>query len=68
MCNVNGMSLGVLVGELDDDGLDLCVVVEAVGPVLAAQPRLLVAAERHLLCEHVVVVHPHSARADGLQK
>lgn len=58
--------LGGLVGELDDDGLDLGVVVDAVGPVLAPHAGLLVAAERHLRREHVVVVHPHRARAQTL--
>lgn len=59
--------LGVLLSDLDDDSLDLCVVLDAVGSVLPAQARLLVTSERYLITEYIVVIHPNCTRTKTLK-
>src|SRR6188508_2028550 len=51
-------------GELHPHGLDLGVLVEGVGAVLAAEPALPEPAERGVGAEHAVGVDPHRARAE----
>src|SRR6185295_1701047 len=48
-----------LVTGVDPDALDLGVTLECVDAELAAEPALLVAAERQPAPEHAVVVDPH---------
>src|SRR6476661_9437046 len=50
-------------GELHPHGLDLGVLVEGVGAVLAAEPALPEPAERRVGAEHAIGVDPHRARA-----
>lgn len=54
-------SLGVLGGDLDDDGLDLRVLLQAVLAQLAAHARLLVPAEGRLALQDVVAIDPNNA-------
>lgn len=58
--------LGILSSEFDKNGFVFNVVLDAVGPVFAAEAGLLEPSERHLVAEYVVVVHPDCSRAKTL--
>ena len=54
-------NLSVLARQLDGDGLGLEIIVEAVGAVLPANARHLVAAEGLLRTDGLPTVDPHGA-------
>jgi hypothetical protein len=52
---------GELLTEVPVDGLDVCVLLESVRAKLAAEAGLLLPAERRVIEERLVEVHPDRA-------